>query len=81
MNNNLRFPISDLAQELYNLSVIFAKEANTNELQNNDVTVIDEPNKYDLRFNNYHKYLKKGGDNIHNLFFSFQDVHPKKKVF
>ena len=59
MNNNLRFSVSDLAQELYGLSVIFAKSANTNELENNDVTVIDENNKYELRFNNYQKYLKK----------------------
>ena len=70
MNSNLRFPISDLAQELYSLSVIFAKEANTNELANNDITVIDEDNKYELRFNNYQKYLKKGHDTIRNGFYS-----------
>jgi hypothetical protein len=70
MNNNLRFPISDLAQELYNLSVIFAKEANTNELKNNNISVIEEDNKYELRFNNYQKYLKKGDDTIRNGFYS-----------
>ena len=70
MNNNLLFPISDLAQELYVLLVGFAKSANTNELQNNDVTVIDEDNKYELRFNNYQKYLKKGDDTIRNGFYS-----------
>ena len=70
MNNNLRFSVSDLAQELYSLSVVFAKEANTNELANNNVTVIDENNKYDLRFNNYQKYLKKGDDTIRNGFYT-----------
>jgi hypothetical protein len=70
MNNNLRFPISDLAQELYALLVLFAKSANTNELANNDVTVIDENNKYELRFNIYQKYLKKGDDTIRNGFYS-----------
>jgi hypothetical protein len=70
MNNNLRFPISELAQELYALLVIFAKSANTNELANNDVTVIDEDNKYELRFNIYQKYLKKGDDTIRNGFYS-----------
>jgi len=70
MNNNLRFPISDIAQELYSLLVEFAKSANTNELQNNDITVIDDNNKYDLRYNNYQKYLKKGGDTIRNGFYT-----------
>ena len=70
MNNNLRFSISDLAQELYDLSVVFAKSANTNELENNDITVIDDNNKYDLRYNNYQKYLKKGGDTIRNGFYT-----------
>lgn len=70
MNNNLRFSVSDLAQELYGLSVIFAKSANINELENNDVTVIDENNKYELRFNNYQKYLKKGDDTIRNGFYT-----------
>ena len=70
MNNNLRFPISDLAQELYSLLVEFAKSANTNELQNNDITVIDDNNKYDLRYNNYQKYLKKGDDTIRNGFYT-----------
>jgi hypothetical protein len=70
MNNNLRFPISEIAQELYEHMVLFAKSANTNELQNNDVTVIDEDNKYELRFNNYQKYLKKGDDTIRNGFYS-----------
>jgi hypothetical protein len=71
MNNNLRFPISDIAQELYNLSVIFAKSANTNYNQEEgDITFIDEPNKYDLRFNNYQKYLKKGDDTIRTGFYS-----------
>jgi hypothetical protein len=70
MNNNLRFSISDLAQELYSLLVEFAKSANTNELENNDITVIDDNNKYDLRYNNYQKYLKKGGDTIRNGFYT-----------
>jgi hypothetical protein len=70
MNNNLRFSVSELAQELYALLVLFAKSANTNELENNDVTVIDENNKYDLRFNNYQKYLKKGDDTIRNGFYT-----------
>ena len=70
MNNNLRFPISELAQELYALLVLFAKSANTNELANNDVTIIDEDNKYELRFNIYQKYLKKGDDTIRNGFYS-----------
>jgi hypothetical protein len=79
MNNNLRFPISELAQELYLRMVFFAKSANTNrDYQEGDITLIDEPNKYDLRFNNYHKYLKKGGDNIHNTFYSaFHHVTDK----
>ena len=60
MNNNLRFPISDLAQELYLRMVFFAKSGNTNrDYQEGDITLIDEPNKYDLRFNNYDKYLKR----------------------
>jgi hypothetical protein len=71
MNNNLRFPISDLAKELYNLSVLFAKSANTNYNQEEgDITFIDEPNKYDLRFNNYQKYSKKGDDTIRTGFYS-----------
>lgn len=69
MNNNLRFPISDLAFELYGRMYNFAKEANTNAL-NEDVTIIDENNKYELRFNNYKKYLKFGEDNTHNVFYS-----------
>ena len=70
MNNNLRFSVSELAQELYLRMVFFAKSANTNELENNDVTVIDDGNKYDLRFNNYQKYLKKGDDTIRNGFYT-----------
>jgi len=70
MNNNLRFPISDLAQELYEKMVLFVKSANTNELENNDITIIDEDNKYELKFNNYQKYLKKGDDTIRNGFYS-----------
>jgi len=59
MNNNLRFPISEIAQELYEKMVLFAKSANTNyDQQEGDITYIDEPNKYELRFNNYQKYLK-----------------------
>jgi len=71
MNNNLRFPISDLAQELYKKMVLFAKSANTNYNQEEgDITFIDEPNKYDLRFNNYQKYSKKGDDTIRTGFYS-----------
>jgi len=69
MNNNLRFPISDLAFELYGRMYNFAKEANTNAI-NDDVTIIDETNKYELRYNNYKKYLKIGEDNTHNIFYS-----------
>jgi hypothetical protein len=79
MNNNLRFPISEIAQELYLRMVFFAKSGNTNrDYQEGDITLIDEPNKYDLRFNNYDKYLKKGGDNVHNTFYStFHHVTDK----
>lgn len=69
MNNNLRFPISDIAYELYGRMYNFAKEANTNAL-NEDVTIIDESNKYELRFNNYKKYLKFGESGIQNVFYS-----------
>lgn len=69
MNNNLRFPISDLAFELYGRMYNFAKDANVNAI-NDDVTIIDESNKYELRFNNYKKYLKKGEDNIQNVFYN-----------
>lgn len=68
MNNNLRFPISDLAYELYGRMYNFAKEANTNAL-NEDVTIIDESNKYELRFNNYKKYLKFGEDRVQHIFY------------
>ncbi len=79
MNNNLRFPISEIAQELYEQMVLFAKSANTNvDQQEGDITHIDESNKYDLRFNNYQKYLKKGGDSIHTTFYSaFYNVTEK----
>jgi hypothetical protein len=78
MNNNLRFPISEIAQELYDHMVLFAKSANSNVLENDDATIVDESNKYDLRFNNYQKYLKKGGDNIHNTFYSaFHNITEK----
>lgn len=81
MNNNLRFPISEIAQELYLRMVFFAKSANTNhDHQEGDITFIDEPNKYELRFNNYQKYLKKGSDSdsIHATFYSaFHHVTEK----
>lgn len=77
MNNNLRFPISDLAYELYGRMYNFAKEANTNAL-NEDVTIVDENNKYELRFNNYKKYLKFGESNIQNIFYgTFCNVTEK----
>ena len=69
MNNNLRFPISDLAQELYVRICNFAKETNTNAI-NEDVTIIDESNKYEIRFNNYKKYAKFGEDNVNSIFYS-----------
>jgi len=79
MNNNLRFPISDLAQELYDKMVIFAKFSNNSrDHQEGEFTFINESNKYDLRFNNYDKYLKKGGENVHNTFYStFHHVTDK----
>jgi hypothetical protein len=71
MNNNLRFPISEIAQELYEKMVLFAKSANINyDQQEGDITFIDEYNKYELKFNNYQKYLKKGDDTIRNGFYS-----------
>ena len=69
MNNNLRFPISELAQELFGRIYNFAKDANTNAT-NDDVTIIDENFKYELRYNNYSKYLKLGESNIQNVFYS-----------
>jgi hypothetical protein len=80
MNNNLRFPISEIAQELYEKMVLFAKSANTNyyDQQEGDITLIDESNKYDLRFNNYQKYLKKGNDSINTTFYStFHNITEK----
>ena len=68
MNNNLRFPISDIVYELYNRMYNFAKEANVNVIIE-DVTIIDENNKYELRLNNYKKYLKLGESNIQNIFY------------
>ena len=46
MNNNLRFPISDLAQELYGCMYKHVKELNEKLLKNivEDITIIDEPN-------------------------------------
>lgn len=77
MNNNLRFPISDLASELYGYMNNFAKEANINAL-NEDVTIINETNKYELRYNNYKKYLKFGESNIQNIFYgAFLNVTEK----
>jgi hypothetical protein len=80
MNNNFRFPISEIAQELYEKMVLFAKSANTNyyDQQEGDITLIDESNKYDLRFNNYQKYLKKGNDSINTTFYSaFHNITEK----
>ena len=77
MNNNFRFPISDIAYELYGRMYNFAKEANVNAL-NEDVTIIDESNKYELRLNNYKKYLKFGESNIQNIFYgAFCNVTEK----
>jgi len=75
MNNNLRFPISDIAQEIYQGFVNFAKSANTN-FENS--TIIEESNKYDLRFNNYEKYHKKENDRINTGFYStFHNITSK----
>ena len=77
MNNNFRFPISDIAYELYGRMYNFAKEANVNAL-NEDVTIIDVSNKYELRLNNYKKYLKFGESNIQNIFYgAFCNVTEK----
>jgi hypothetical protein len=72
MNNNLRFPISDLAQELYGCMYKHVKELNEKLLENlvEDITIIDEPNKYEVRYNNYKKYLKQGEDLIRETFYS-----------
>jgi hypothetical protein len=60
MNNNLRFPISDLAQELYDKMVIFAKFSNdSRERQEGEFTFINESNKYDFINEHYQKYLPK----------------------
>jgi hypothetical protein len=79
MNNNLRFPISDLAKELYDKMVIFAKFSNNSrEQQEGEFTFIDEPNKYDVINEHYQKYLKKGNDNIKIHFYSvFHHVTEK----
>jgi hypothetical protein len=79
MNNNLRFPISDLAQELYDKMVIFAKFSNdSRERQEGEFTFINEPNKYDFINEHYQKYLKKGNDNIKIHFYSvFHHVTEK----
>lgn len=77
MNNNLRFPISDIASELYGRMYNFAKQANVDAI-NDDVTIIDETNKYELRYNNYKKYLKIGEDSIQNVFYgAFCNVTEK----
>jgi hypothetical protein len=79
MNNNLRFPISDLAQELYDKMVIFAKYSNNSrEQQEGEFTFIDEPNKYDVINEHYQKYIKKGNENTKIHFYSvFHHVTEK----